>query len=269
MVAWAASAEAVSVIEEAPLEGCVWCWACGIEGLWDRLEGECDPLAAADAQGDEAAPQAVTPHRMDEAGGEHGPGRADRMAMRDGAALDIDDVLGETELARHHDRDRRERLVDLDPLDFGGAPAGALERLLDGRNGSEPEHPGLDRRDAPGDETRHRDDAARRRPLLLHQHRRRRPAVQSWRVAGGDGAAVAEGGLQCRQRLERRAGPWVLVGLEGSRTLAAAQLDGNDLVLEPARRLRRAEQLLRAQRPPVLLLAADLELADEVLRVPA
>ena len=61
----------------------------------------------------------------------------------------------------------------------------------------------------------------------------------------------------------------MLIGGEDGRALAAGDLDGNDLVLELARLLRRGEALLRAQRPPVLRLAADLEFADQILGVPA
>jgi hypothetical protein len=58
-------------------------------------------LAAANAQGDDAAFETVAAHRVDKAGGQHCARRADRMAMRNGATLDIDDILRQTELARY------------------------------------------------------------------------------------------------------------------------------------------------------------------------
>ena len=49
--------------------------------------------------------------------------------MRDGAALDIDDVLRHAEVSGDGDRDGRKRLIDLNPLDITGFPTGAVKRL--------------------------------------------------------------------------------------------------------------------------------------------
>src|SRR5229473_7994021 len=97
---------------------------------------------------------------MNEPRREDGPGRADRVTMRDGATLDIDDILRQPELARDHERDRRKGLVDLDALNRPEAPAGTLQRLLHRRDRAEAEHPGLDAGDAVGDEPGDRLDAA-------------------------------------------------------------------------------------------------------------
>ena len=59
-------------------------------------------------------------------------------------AFHIGDVVRQSELARDHNRDRGESFIDLDPLDRANVPAGALQRLFDRRNRSEPEHAGLD-----------------------------------------------------------------------------------------------------------------------------
>ncbi len=64
----------------------------------DGLEGQSDALAAADAERDDATPQAVAAHGVQQARREHGTRCADRMAMRDGATLDVDDVLRQAEL---------------------------------------------------------------------------------------------------------------------------------------------------------------------------
>src|SRR5258708_19115289 len=82
----------------------------------DRLECERDALAAADAHGDDPAPEAVATHRMDEAGCQHRTGGADRMPVGDRAAFDIDDVGRKPELARDGDDDRGAGPVVLDAL---------------------------------------------------------------------------------------------------------------------------------------------------------
>ena len=81
-----------------------------------RFDGERDALAAADAQRDQAALQTVPAHRVDKLRGQHCPGRADRVAVGDRAALDIDDLVGQSEFTSDADRDRRKGLIDLCPL---------------------------------------------------------------------------------------------------------------------------------------------------------
>src|SRR5258707_1172153 len=109
----------------------------GGKHLCERLDGKRDALSTADAQSNDAALQPVAPHRVNEPGRENGAGRADRMAVRDGAALDIDDLLRQAEFACHHDGDGRERLVYLEALHLIERPSRALERSLDGRDGPE------------------------------------------------------------------------------------------------------------------------------------
>ena len=82
-------------------------------GLGEDLKRERDTLAAADAQRDDAALETVASHRVDETGRQHGAGRSDRMAMRNRASLDIDDILRQTELAHYNNGDRRKGFVDL------------------------------------------------------------------------------------------------------------------------------------------------------------
>src|SRR6202011_4156868 len=109
----------------------------------DDFERERDALAAADAQGHEPSPQAIATHGMDEAGGQNGARRPDWMAMRDRAALDVDDVLRQAEIARNDDGDGGERFVDFHRLDVAEPPAGAVERLAHRRDRAEAEHPRL------------------------------------------------------------------------------------------------------------------------------
>jgi hypothetical protein len=76
-------------------------------------------------RGDEAALEAVAVQRVDQARGQDRAGGTDRMAVCDRAALDVDDVVRQTELPRDHDRNGSARLVDLDALEVADRPAGA------------------------------------------------------------------------------------------------------------------------------------------------
>ena len=69
-------------------------------------------------------------------------GGADRMAVRDRAAFDIDDVLGKPELAHDGEGDRGEGFVDLDALDVADRPAGALSAWRTAGTGPRPNMPG-------------------------------------------------------------------------------------------------------------------------------
>src|SRR5229473_2848448 len=158
----------------------------------DRLECERDALAAADAHGDDPAPEAVATHRMDEAGCQRRTGCADRMPVGDRAAFDIDDVGRKPELARDGDDDRGEGLVDLDALDIDEPPPRSVERLTDGRDRPEAEHAGLDRGNAIGDEARDRCEAARFRPVSVGEDDGGRAAVHAGRIARGDRPVLAE-----------------------------------------------------------------------------
>src|SRR5260370_7036138 len=82
----------------------------------DRLKCERDALAAADAHGDDPAPEAVATHRMDEAGCQHRTGCADRMPVGDRAAFNIYDVGRKPQIPRDRDDHRGQSLVDLHAL---------------------------------------------------------------------------------------------------------------------------------------------------------
>ena len=86
---------------------------------------------------------------------------------------------------------------------------------------------------------------------------RGRAVVQPGRVAGGDGAALPERGLQRRELLERRLGARMLV----ARDVA----DGDELVVEAAGVGGGRPALLRAQRERVLILARDAPALGDVL----
>ena len=67
-------------------------------------------------------------------------GGADRMAERAGAAIDVELVSGDAEVALRRHRDDRKRLVDLEQVDVADAPADLVEQFSDRRDrrGGEP-----------------------------------------------------------------------------------------------------------------------------------
>ena len=65
----------------------------------DAFERQGDALAAANAQSDETTRQAVPPHGVEKSHSQDSPRGADRMAMRNGAALDIHDLFIKSKLA--------------------------------------------------------------------------------------------------------------------------------------------------------------------------
>jgi hypothetical protein len=154
-------------------------------------------------------------------------------------------------------------------LDRADVPAGARQRLPHRGHRPEPEHAGLDGRNAVGHKARLRRKSAFVRPSRIRKHHGRSRIVQSRRIAGGDGAIRTEGGLQLGERFERGVGPIGFVLVEPGRALLARHLDGDDLRLEMTGGLRRGKKLLRAQRPAVLRLARDLIFLDQVFGVPA
>ena len=58
------------------------------------------------------------------------PDGADRVAQRRRAAVDVDLVVGDAEVAHRDHRDAGEGLVDLVEIDVGDAPAGLLQHLV-------------------------------------------------------------------------------------------------------------------------------------------
>ena len=93
------------------------------------------------------------------------------------------------------------------------------------------------------------------RELLARDHERACSVVDAGRVAGRRRPLGVEDGLQARQLLERGVGARRLVGLDA--------VHGDELVGEPARLGGRHGSLMRAERPLVLLLARDAELARD------
>ena len=182
------------------------------------------------------------------------------MAERDRAAVDVDDLLVGAEQPRRVERHRRERLVDLDPLDV-------VDRL-----------PGLLERAAAGSPA-----CARGR----RSRRRRTPCETIVASTARARAARANSSLVTTTHEAPSFTPGALPAVvvpSGSKTGFSAASDssevsrrgpssavtsptGDDLVVEAACVLRRDRALVRAVRPRVLLLARDPELAGDPRRL--
>src|SRR5262249_19032071 len=97
-----------------------------------RLDLERDAEPAADAQRREAARRAPLLHFMEERDQDARAGRADRVAERDRAAVHVQPVTRELELAVAREDLGREGLVQLDQVVVADLAAGAPAELADG-----------------------------------------------------------------------------------------------------------------------------------------
>jgi hypothetical protein len=97
-------------------------------------------FAAADAERGDAAFQIMRFERVQQRDDQAGAGGADGMAERAGAAIDVEFLAGNSEIALCRHRHHRERLVDLEQVDIADAPADLVEQLADRRDrrGGEP-----------------------------------------------------------------------------------------------------------------------------------
>src|SRR5207248_8813711 len=146
--------------------------------------------------------------------GEPGTGRADRVAERDRAAVDVDLLRVQAELVGGHQADRGERFVDLDQVERAGG------ELFLGQRGED----GVGRllvqaRVRPGDDSVRADLGNRRDAELLGLRLAgdddRGGAVGDLRGGpGGDGAVRRERGAQLRQALGGGVGTDTFVGAE-------------------------------------------------------
>src|SRR6185295_2559163 len=119
-----------------------------------------------------------------------------------------------------------------------------------------------------GDQTSHWFDRSGFREGAVGNDHSRGGAVQTRRVAGRNCSSFAEGRTQLGQHVDGRVGPRRLIHSKRFYALLAANLDRGDLLCELAGPLRRAEALLRSGGEPVLHLAGELSLRDEILRMP-
>src|SRR5690242_3315568 len=77
----------------------------------DELDDGGDAHAAADAERGEAAPQVAALELVDEGAEDHGAGGAERVAHRDGATVDVGDLVADVEVVHEPERDGGEGLV--------------------------------------------------------------------------------------------------------------------------------------------------------------
>src|SRR6056297_3091591 len=89
---------------------------CNFAGSIRTLQQKGDALAATDAKRYQSAPDVIARHGVQQPGGQHRPGRPDRVAMRDGTPFDIDDVLGQLQRVGQGNGDGGKRFVDLGAL---------------------------------------------------------------------------------------------------------------------------------------------------------
>src|SRR5260370_11422981 len=104
-------------------------------GLVEPLDDHGDALAAANAHGFQVHGLVPGGQAVEQGGGDPGAGHAERVAQGDGAAVHVEPVDVDAELAVGGDDLRRERLVDLDQVDVGDGHADPPHRLpgrLDG-----------------------------------------------------------------------------------------------------------------------------------------
>ena len=138
---------------------------------------------------------------MDERRHETPATHAQRVAQRDRAAVDIDPFHVQAELPDARDALARERLVELDQvkvLTLSSARSSARAR---GRDRAEAHHRGSTPATAVLTTRASGARPSDRARLGLDQHDRGRAIVDAGAVAGRDGAAASEGGLERRQRL--------------------------------------------------------------------
>ena len=84
----------------------------------DRFEDRRQALADADAHGGDAVPAAAAAQLADEGAGEAGAGAAERVAEGDRAAVDVELLLVDAELAGAGEDLGGEGLVELDQVDL-------------------------------------------------------------------------------------------------------------------------------------------------------
>src|ERR1700730_897090 len=88
--------------------------------------------AAADAQRDQRATGVAALELVAHGAGDHRAGGAQRVAHRDGAAVDVELVVGNVEVLLELQHHRRERLVQLEQVDVIDRQARAVEHLARG-----------------------------------------------------------------------------------------------------------------------------------------
>src|SRR5262245_32802833 len=122
---------------------------CGSGGAFeDRRQA----LADADAHRRDPVAAAAAAELVKEGGGEAGAGAAERVAEGDRAAVDVEPLLVDPELADAGEDLRGEGLVELDQVDLVELEAGGGEGTGDRLDRADPHVGGVDAGDAGGDD---------------------------------------------------------------------------------------------------------------------
>ena len=159
----------------------------------------------------------------------------------------------------------RKRLVQFDKIDVAQAEAGALEQLLHGRRRADAHDAGFHAGGGHGHDARARREAMALGGVVAGDEQGGGAVVDARGIAGGDGARIAERGLQLGELFEGRLGTGVFVLADDRVALATLDGDGGDLAGEEAGGLGSAGLVLATEREAVLGVAGDLELLRDVL----
>src|SRR5689334_11360344 len=116
------------------------------------LDDRRQPLTDPDAEGGHAVAGSAPAHLVRKRGQQARPRAAQRVAERDRAAVDVQPLLVDAELAGAGDDLRGEGLVQLDEVDVVYPQAGRRERLRRRVQRTDPHHRWIDSRDTEGDE---------------------------------------------------------------------------------------------------------------------
>ena len=116
------------------------------------LDDRREALADADAERGDPVAEALALELADERSGEAGARAAERVSERDRAAVHVQALGVDAELALARQDLGGERLVDLDPVDVVEVELRGLERLADRRDRADAHHRGVDAGDADGDD---------------------------------------------------------------------------------------------------------------------
>ena len=156
------------------------------------------------------------------------------MAVRDGAALDIDDVLAEAEFVDEGDGDCGKGFVDLDAFHRTQRPGRTRQRLSDSRHGTKTEQAGLDGTDAHACDPHGWLQAVGVGPGMIGNDHGRCAGVQAGRISRGDGPVLAEGGFETVETFQAGVRSIVFVLVEQAGSCACFQFDRRDLGIEQA-----------------------------------
>src|SRR6185312_12963072 len=169
---------------------------CGRRGSLQQRDRQRGRFAAADAQRRDTFLAAARLERVNQGDDQTRAGRADRMAERARAAVDVELVVRHAEFAHRRHRHHRERFVDFEQVDVGNLPADLLQQLVDRGDRRSGEPLRLLRLRAMADNARERLETALVRFVLAHHHGCRGAVGDARRTRGSDRAVLAERGTQ-------------------------------------------------------------------------